>query len=58
MFCMAKNAPAKTTREFKIAFVQVSVILKGKKCALFFLSNQPQSAMTVETRAFSIITET
>ena len=44
--------------EFKIAFVQVSVVLKGKKFALFFLNNQPQSAMTVETRAFSIITET
>ena len=45
-------------KKFKIAFVQVSVVLKGKKFALFFLNNQPQSAMTVETRAFSIITET
>ena len=31
---------------------------KGKKCALFFLNNRLQSAMAVETRAFSVITET
>ena len=48
----------KTMRKFKIAFAQVSGVWKGKKCALFFLNNQPQSGMTVETTAFSIITET
>ena len=58
MFCLVKNAIAKTMHKFKIAFAQVSVDLKGKKCTLFFLNNQPQGAKTVETRAFSIITET
>ena len=45
-------------RKFKIAFAQIYGVWKGKKCALFFLNNQPQSGMTVETTAFSVITET
>ena len=44
MFYLVKNARAKTLRKFKIAFAQVSMVLKGKKCALFFLNNHPQSA--------------